>query len=280
MAEWTRDTPWRQGLLLDADAIGALGLQYLSAPHRIVVMVATHDCDLAQAPDVEPRIEVVVGCFVEEGKKDGNFTHAKNSRKLHIEFTGGASLWAEFEAIGKLHIPKEALTPFSPRSDVRLSPENLATLQFWLASRYRRSAFSDEFERRMTKETNLAEKIAKAVKPHGGLIAGVFFDVDDGEEVRREGPNDPYKLDITILHAAEPDFMAAFDAATNVSTAITKVFNDKLFSPGKVWQQIELRSCEAISESVLAYQEFKRLKRWRLEHISLGSDPQQQVLAE
>ena len=47
-----------------------------------------------------------------------------------------------------------------------------------------------------------------------------------------------------------------------------------------IWQHIELRSCDSVSESVLTYQQFKQLKRWRLEHISLAAEPQQPVLAE
>jgi hypothetical protein len=150
----------------------------------------------------------------------------------------------------------------------------------WLASRYRRSAFADEFERRLTKETKLAEKIAKAVRPHGELITGVFFDVDGGEEVTRRGPEDTYTLEITILHAADPDFDVAAEAAQAAANAIEKAFKDKLFVPKNSWQHIELRACEPLSESVLTYQIFKQLKRWRLEHISLAADPQQPVLAE
>jgi hypothetical protein len=82
-----------------------------------------------------------------------------------------------------------------------------------LARRYRRSAFPDEFERRLTKQTKQADKIAKALKPHGALIVGIFFDVDDGHEVTRNGPDDTYTLGLLILHAAEPDFDAAEMAA-------------------------------------------------------------------
>ena len=91
------------------------------------------------------------------------------------------------------------------------------------------SAFADEFERRLTKETKLAEKIAKAVRPHGELITGVFFDVDGGEEVTRRGPEDTYTLEITILHAADPDFDVAAEAAQAAANAIEKAFKDKLF---------------------------------------------------
>jgi len=69
-------------------------------------------------------------------------------------------------------------------------------------------------------------------------------------------------------------------AARTVADAIANAFKQKLFDPLKKWQQIELRFCEPVSESVLSYQTFKQLRRWRLEHISLAADPQQSVLAE
>ena len=279
MAEWNRDTPWRQGHLLSNHASEALGLHHTVAPDQTLVIVASHDCDLAQAPEGEPTVEVVVGRLVTE--KDGNCTHAKNARKLHVEFAGTTVFWAEFEASAKLSIEKRALNDFVPRPEAHLSRENHAIFQMWLASRYRRSAFPDEFERRLvSNEFKLHEKIAKAVKPHGELIAGVFFDVDEGAEVTRDGPDDIYTLDITILHSADHDFDAAEKAADTAAKAIEKAFKDKLFDPTKTWKHIELRSCDPVSESVLTYQQFKQLKRWRLEHISLGAEPQQPVLVE
>lgn len=279
MVEWNRETPWRQGHLLGKDAIESLELRDAVAPDKTLVIVASHDCDLAQAPGGEPVVEVIVGRLVTN--KDGTFTHAKSARKLHVEFAGAAVFWAEFEAAAKISIDKLALSKFFPRSDAQLCPENHAVFQMWLASRYRRSAFPDEFERRLTaKEFKLHEKIAKAVKPHGELIAGVFFDVDEGIEVTRDGPEDTYVLDITILHSADLDFDAAEKAAITAAKAIEKAFKDKLFEPTKTWQYIELRFCEPVSETVLTYQQFKQLKRWRLDHISLAAEPQQPVLAE
>lgn len=278
MAEWNRETPWRQGRLLDSDAIDASGLRHPVTPDDTFVIVASHDCDLAQAPEGEPVVELVVGRLVTD--KDGNSTHAKNARRLHLEFSGEAAFWAEFEATAKVSIDKRALNAFVPRVDAQLSSENHAIFQMWLASRYRRSAFPDEFERRLIKELKLHEKIAKAVKPHGELIAGVFFDVDEGAEVTRDGPDDTYTLDITILHAADYDFAAAETAAATAAKAIEKAFKEKLFDPTTTWKHIELRSCEPVSESVLTFQQFKQLKRWRLEHISLAAEPQQAILPE
>lgn len=277
MAERNRDTPWRQGHLLGHDAVKTLGLLHALEPDQTLVVVASHDCDLAQALEVEPVVEVVVGRLVTE--KDGRCTHAKNARKLHVEFTGAAVFWAEFEAPAKISISKSVLNEFVRYPEAHLSPENHTILQLWLASRYRRSAFPDEFERRL-KEFKLHEKIAKTVKPHGELITGVFFEVDEGAEVTRDGPDETYTLDIIILHSADPDFAAAETAAKAACNAIEKAFKEKLLDPTNTWQHIELRFCDPVSESVLTYQEFKQMKRWWLEHISLAAVPQQSVLAE
>lgn len=277
MKEWDRNTPWRQGKLLDSAAVAAcLEPCGVSISDETIVVVATHDCDLAQDPNVEPYVEVFVGRLLE--RSDGNCTHSKNARKLHIEFSGQTSFWGEFEATAKYAVDKWELNKFLPREDSLLTTDNYAIFQMWLASRYRRSAFPDEFERRLvSKEFKLHEKISKAVKPHGDFISGVFFDVDGGEERTRAGPDDTYVLDIIILHAADPDFMAAEKASNEAAQAIERAFKDKLFAPKNMWQHIELRFCDAISESVLTYQNFKRLKRWRLDYISLAAEPQQPI---
>lgn len=276
MADWNRETPWRQGNLLCANAVASLDLANPGLAEQTLVIVATHDCDLAQSADAEPFIELIVGRLAQ---KDGNCTHGKSVRKLHIEFSGAPPAWAEFKAEEKIVIEKSKLSPFNPREDLRLNPESAAIFQMWLASRYRRSAFADEFEKRL-KDAKLDDKISKAVKPLGELVLGVFFDVDDGEETVRNGQDDTYDLGITILHAAEPDFFAAEQAALSAAASIKAAFKKKLFEPNRAWRSIELRYCEAVSEAALTYQDFKQMKRWRLDHLSLGADPQAPVVAE
>jgi len=277
MAEWARNTPWRQGHLLTNEAVTATGLNHPKYPDDTVVIVASHDCDLAQLPDIEPQVEVVVGRQIPA--LDGNYTHAKSSRTLHLEFDN-EPLLAEFVITEKHSIPKNVLVDFGPRTNVRLSPRNLSTFQQWLASRYRRSAFPDEFDHRM-KKAGLTDKIVKAVKPHGSMITAVFFDVDEGQEVARTGPDDVYMLDIILLHATEPDFQAAEASANEARVAIEHAFTTKLFdTQSGSWKSIELRSVEVNSEGAMTYLQSTLLKQWRLDYISLGADPQQPVLAE
>ena len=64
------------------------------------------------------------------------------------------------------------------------------------------------------------------------------------------------------------------------SMDVSKAFHDKLLVPTKTWQYIELRFCDAVSESVLTYQQFRQMKRWRLGHISLAAEPPHEAIAE
>lgn len=277
MTKWNRDTTWRQGQVLSRDTAKQLGLRHHANPDKTLVIVASHDCDLAQVAEREPSVEMIIGCLLDQ--QDGNFTHAKVPRKLHLSFEAPGQCVAEFEAIHKMSIPKETLGEFLPDAEISLSPASISTFQFWLGSRYRRSAFPDEFERRLKVE-KLDEKISKVLKPHGELISGIFFDVDEGKECDHDGPDDPYSLDIYLLYPDEPDYMASASAAKQSAQTIYNAFADKLYKPTHTWRQIELGACEAVSESVLTYARFKQLRRWRLDYISLANDPQHPVLAE
>lgn len=278
MAEWTRTTPWRQGHLLTKEAIKAIGLTHPQFPDETMVIVASHDCDITYSPDREPQVEVVVGHRI--STVDGNNTNAKSPRTLHIEFEGAESILGEFVITEKKSISKDVLAAFEPAADARLSPSGLRILQRWLASRYRRSAFPDEFERRL-KESGLAEKIARAVKPSSMMIHAVYFEVDEGREIAHSGPDDVYALDIILLYASEPDPQAAEAVANEVKGKIEQAFKAKLFhtESGK-WQSIELKYIDAISDEAMSVRLSQRFKMWRLDHISMGADPQHPVLSE
>jgi hypothetical protein len=86
MTAWDRDTPWRQGHILPDDAVKALQLPADTVTDSVAIVVS-HDCDLAQDPTVEPVVEIIVGHWIPTA--DGNFTYAKNARRLHLTFSGG-----------------------------------------------------------------------------------------------------------------------------------------------------------------------------------------------
>src|SRR3954447_794189 len=167
MAEWSRQTPWRQGQLLSDEALKAL----LGKEPPDAAIVISHDCDLAQSPEHEPLVELIVGRIVE--KFDGNYTHAKNARRLHLPIGVDGAVILDLTATQKIPVPKEALAAFQPDSSLRPSSTASATLQQWLALRYRRAAFPDEFDRRLS-ATKMADRLGGRVKTGGGLFSGFF----------------------------------------------------------------------------------------------------------
>ena len=61
MVEWVRDAPWRQGHILPVDAMIALGIASSEQLNDSVAVVVSHDCDIAQSPDVDPDVEIILG---------------------------------------------------------------------------------------------------------------------------------------------------------------------------------------------------------------------------
>src|SRR5258707_12943553 len=103
MGGWARDTLWRQGHVLPDGAAATLRLCTAETAAACLAIVISHDCDLANDPDQEPFVEVIVGCRV--AKADGSCTHAKNARKLHVAFRQGqASIVGEFFATAKRRV--------------------------------------------------------------------------------------------------------------------------------------------------------------------------------
>src|SRR5208282_6003418 len=120
MGEWDRRTPWRQGHILTADTVANLRLVPEPNPDSLVVVVS-HDCDLAQDPSVEPTVEVIIGRQVETA--NGNLTHAKNPRRLHVPAVeGDAEIWVELTAIARKMVSKLDLAGHLPSATISITP--------------------------------------------------------------------------------------------------------------------------------------------------------------
>jgi hypothetical protein len=271
MAAWNRDTAWRQGHVLTNESSVALGLVRPEDAGGSLVMIISHDCDLVQTPDTEPVVEVVVARRIEAA--NGNFTHAKNSRRLHLECTiDGVGTYLDMQAQAKTRVDKQALADHEPDGHVLVRPQDRSILQQWLAARYRRAAFPDEFDRRL-KDTGVAARIAKIVEPLGQYLVALFFDVDEGEERNRKGEKDLYGLRIDILYSTEHDPVASQEAAEKAAAAIAAAFRERCFDAASGWKWIELVGCEPISDEAMPYAMSVQLKRWNMDYLSLRADP-------
>lgn len=272
--QWTRDTTWRQGHVLDADTATSLSLLYAKDPTATCAMVISHDCDLANADlTLEPDAEVIVGRVVLE--QNGSLAWGKSPRTLHLEvLRDGEPATVELVTTDKKLVPKADLASFTRDKAFELSPKGLTVLRNWLAIRYNRGAFPDPFVNRM-KNKKLDSRLAKLIEPHGKVISAVYFRVDDGIEKAR--PDDsPYELNIVLAFDPGDDPEHAADVAGQAESAVEKMFSDKcLDQTTDKWADIHLKSCMAISEDDLSVRQAKMFLQWRLEHMSFKSDDEQ-----
>lgn len=289
MAKWDRNTPWRQGHFLEADAVAAFGLTCDDGCGPAAVVVISHDCDLAQSSDVEPTVEVMVGRVI-DGAANGNYTHCKNPRRLHVDCTAGRSpCVVELDTARRHFVAKESvdetlpsLAGYVPNTLLRMAGKERNILQLWLAARYRRSAFPDEFDRRLKEETGVAERLANVFKDSGRHVAAVFFDIDEGLENKREGPNDAYELLVTLLYSTDQDPGAAEAAANAAARRVEEIFRGRCElkrDDGQTeWQWIELLGVEIVSAQALSYADSLQLTKWHADHVSLRTHPAQPMI--
>lgn len=192
---------------------------------------------------------------------------------------GGTAIWIELKATDRKSVRKEELMNHAPSAALQLHPDSLNILQHWLAARYRRWAFPDEFDRRLVK-TGIAEHMRGILGPFGNHIVAVFFNVDQGEQLEH-GDDDPFTLSIDLVHsiaagsdAAEATTESAVEAikaardaaeaaAKSAVEAIKAVFHDRCFDKRtNRWRGIELDRFLAVSDETLTYAMPRRLKRW------------------
>jgi hypothetical protein len=276
MAERHPEIPWRQGHVLTAKSAQQLGLIHPGGEQDDpIVLVISHDCDLAAPSQIEPDCEVIPGLHIET--VDGGFTNAKNPRKLHLTFSGGSvPVVAEFIAIDKHKVSKKEILKHSPSERVRLTRSEFVVLQNWLAARYRRPSFADEFEARF-KRGRLYKRFTEIISKAGAHILAVFFDVDSGQENSRQTAEDTYSLGIYLVFNITTDPAVAELAALRAANDIKSLLEATFFKDGK-WEYIELRECEAVSESVMSLYETRLYKQWQFDYFSLREDPQGDTL--
>ena len=275
MADWDRSTPWRQGRVIAADALAALGLSPVEHNEaRPIGVVISHDCDLAQDPANEPSVEIIVGRIV--ANADGNFTHAKNSRRLHLPCTAGSRVAViELGASAKQVITKSGnggIGAHHPAANLLFNATELNILQRWLAARYRRAAFPDEFDRRIRHESGVWDALLKILKPSGNHISALFVDLDEGRQRERHGADDCYTLALYLMYDSDGDPAAAEMAAQKAAGQIEALFEKKLRVNG-AWRWIELVECLPISDQALTYAQSQVFRKWNLDYLSLHSDP-------
>jgi hypothetical protein len=269
-----RQITWSQGQILSPEAALAFKLIETEDAATHFPVVITHDCDLAAALEREPHAEILIG---HPTSKLGAAANAKVARRLELllQSHSGPQV-VELLASQKRTLPKAVLFEYVPRQDLWLAPQDRLILQRWLAARYRRAAFPEAFETRLRTKVGrrtLVEYIESILDVGGEWIRCLLFDLDDGDLSEREGPEDVYRLGITVLYTSAPDEPKAYAAASAAAEALEQIFARAFDRPGGVREYIDLRYCDPVSDAVLTVQQREQLAEWRLEYLSLAEDP-------
>lgn len=269
-----RDTDWRQGDLLTCEAAAALSLVDATDEARRVIVV-THDCDLPHVSEL--CVEVIVAeLVVKAPRPDPQLSYAKNPRRLHLTFEGADAgpLILELRHGDRRNVPKG---DFAERAvkDNRLSlpVEAKRTLKQWLAARYGRPAFPNEFEERLRKRSGrrtVEQQIAKILEPEAKYLVGLFFDLGE-QRVAEAVEGEPYALSVSVVYDATEGGGEARGSAERVAAQLQELF-EKSFGKPDVAKEIGLDTCEAVADTRLTLADLRRVDQWRLEYISLRDD--------
>lgn len=271
-----RDTDWRQGDLLTCEAAAALGLVGAADQERRVIVI-THDCDLPH--DSELCVEFIVAeLVVKDPKPDPQLSYAKNPRRLHLAYEGtdAAPLILELRHGDRRSVPKGDFAERAVKDNSHALPVDAKrALKQWLAARYGRPAFPNEFEERLRKRSGkrtVEQQIAKILEADAKYLVGLFFDL--GEQRGAEAvKGEPYALSVSVVYDAAEGGSEARGAAERVAAKLRELFETAYGKPD-IATEIALDACEAVADTRLTLADLRRVDQWRLEYISLRDDEQ------
>lgn len=281
MADTDRQFSWRQGDVIPHETAKALDLLTPESNDQCFAVVVSHDCDLTAGVDKEPNAEIVVGRRIDRLGAD---SYGKTARRLHIEFQSKEGPVAiELMATSKQQVAKPALFAAHPQRDIWLDGRGIEILQRWLASRYLRAAFPEAFEDRLRSvvlpgKRTFLKRIENILAMGGDHIRALLFDLNEGKDIERNGPEDVYQLGIIVLYDSLRDEPTAAEVATKAAEDLEKLFETAFHSEDSGWRNICLQYCDPMSDSAITVAQREMLKQWRLEHMSLQEDPPQPMI--
>ena len=253
--------------------VAELGL--VDASNATLAVVISHDCDCVADEVREPTVEVLLARAV--ARLDGNFAYAKSTRKLQIEFSVTGKI-LELDAADKYILKKEVLAKHVPETTWDFTPGEKYILRNWLAARYSRPSFPDEFVRRINP---VQEAIKNSAKKHGTDIEGIFIYFEPEAELASDA-GEIYEVYITAVYdserpEAEP---SALLFTQEVRQAFERRFKVLEAPVGLLWSGIELVQCNIASDIEFTYKDVRTQYSYRLDDLSLRTIPQTQTPAQ
>jgi hypothetical protein len=258
---WSRNTLWRQGSVLLQKDFHTVNLKDSSDLELVVAI--SHDCDIANNNlEAEPAVEFICGRIIQE--LDGNYTHGKNPRILHLNYIhSGTPIFLELIASKRVVVNKNVLEAVQPDQTYELIGSR-QILQSWLAARYRRHALPNSLVERLREVSKYIQE--KGKKNSSGIVS-FRLRYDPEKELP---PEEPYELWLSIVYITDNAEYGSIaeQIASNLKAKFPSLLN-KTNASGRV----DLRRCEAVSEMEFTLRDMRDTEEYYLEHLSHHTDP-------
>ena len=172
---------WKQGAIV-ASSDEVRTIFRLTDNNCDAYVLVSHSCDvLAYKYKTEPLVELIGGAYSPKG--NNSLSHRRHPRQLQLPVTGGEKPYLTLNINHRYFVNRRFLVDVLA-SDILLSDESLRELQMWMAARYRRTAFPDEFVGRITGA--LAE-IRNELEINGDKgVRSLYVHLDSYEELQKE----------------------------------------------------------------------------------------------
>jgi hypothetical protein len=257
---------WRQGSVVSDELFQYLSSQgflpkVVANSLYIILIVVSQDCDVCNdSYEKEPWVELLFAIQTEIEKR--SFFNGKHPRQIQFEITNSETKKI-FEASvhDRFRIDRKELANHLPQKDLVLSQETVRDIKHWLARRYVREGFPNEFERRVSSlKSKLTSKVFSNPKK-GGLFTAIFLLTNEAELDEDE----IYEV-IMWLTMTSDDYSSqkTKEDVLKLAGQIAAAMNE--------CKGIKVVNFDVKSEADVSLEERKQLKRWDYDALSFAED--------
>lgn len=186
------------------------------------LVVLTQDCDLVRKIEVEPYVEILAMQKL-PNKPSDQIMRGQSARKLHLTLVIDNQIhWFECCIHDRFRIKKDSLCGLGCDTKLFFKENELRLLRQWLARRYTRAAFPDNFEKYLASTKDPVKKLFKSQQAK--LIGTVYIAIDNEDAAS----NEDYFIHV-ILTALAEDFEDAEkrDSIDDFEQRFIEVFSNR-----------------------------------------------------
>jgi hypothetical protein len=204
-------------------------------------------------------VEIIRFSLLGSSQPDGTLAWFRSPRICHFtETIGGVRGAWQVSIHDRVTIPRRLLLDHQPSRQKVLPPETVRRIASWVARRYTRAAFPDEFNRRCLP----AQKRLKGrLKSEGYFLTAIFLVVQD-EELDE---NSCYE--VVVIGCMREDTFQAPETRAKAQALV-----DAIESALDECMGIEVRESSVRSEASITLDDLRMLKRWDFDYLSLRDE--------